>query len=484
MNDDAQLLIRFARKGDEAAFGELVRRHLNLVYSVALRLLGGDAHLAQDVTQTVFTDLARKAKSLPHDTVLSGWLHAATRFAAANAVRTERRRQAREQEAMIMHDPASESTPDWDQLRPVLDSAIGELSTSDRDAVLLRFFERKDFNAVGAALGVSEDAAQKRVARALDKLRTILTQRGVNLPATALAAAISGGAVQTAPAGIGAIVATTALTSAAAVTTLTQATITTMNWFSLKAVAAAVGGAIAAGTVTYLVQQREVIRLNSAHQDLLAQQERWRDDQSDASAAAQAKENEIQRLRKDASEVVRLRGEVASLRRQVNEAKRIAAIQPAPPVNASQPNNAVAGAYITKDQLAFAGYATPEAALQSAAWVMLVGTYDQVIEGLSPENRAEELKDSKGPEEFVATQKIMAPLFKGMQVIARKVLADDKVELKFRTDTDPIPNSQVPMPPFSIQPMVRIGVEWRLDGSTQEWKENWERDGTIENVAP
>ena len=238
MNDDAQLLNRFASKGDDAAFSELVNRHVNLVYSVALRLLGGDAHLAQDVTQTVFTDLARKAKSLPRDTVLSGWFHTATRFAAANAVRTERRRQVREQEAMAMHDPASESTPDWDQLRPVLDSAIGELSTSDRDAVLLRFFERKDFNAVGAALGVSEDAAQKRVARALDKLRTILTQRGVNLPATALAAAISGGAVHTAPAGLA--VAVSAASLAGASTAVTSSLIELMATTKFKIATAAI----------------------------------------------------------------------------------------------------------------------------------------------------------------------------------------------------------------------------------------------------
>jgi RNA polymerase sigma factor (sigma-70 family) len=484
MNDDAQLLSRFASKADEAAFSELVKRHVNLVYSVALRLLGGDAHLAQDVTQSVFTDLARKAKSLPHDTVLSGWFHTATRFAAANALRSERRRQVREQEAMVMHDPASESTPDWDQLRPVLDSAIGELSTSDRDAVLLRFFERKDFNAVGAALGVSEDAAQKRVARALDKLRTILTQRSVNLPAAALAAAISGGAVQTAPAGIGAIVATTALTSTAAATAATQATITTMNWINLKAVAAVVGGAVAAGTGTYFVQQREIGRLRSMHQELLVEQESLRAGQAQGSSSAQVTENELARLRKDASEVVRLRGEVASLRRRSDEAKRNTATQPVPANNANQAANIGAGVYITKDQLAFVGYATPEAALKSITWAMMTGTYDQVIEGLSPENRAEELKDSKGRAGFEANQKVMAPLFKGMQIMAQKVMAEDRVELKIKQDMDPLPNSQTQMPPFMVQPMVKIGDAWRLGGSTRGWTESWEKDGQIQTFDP
>src|SRR5688572_27601289 len=120
MINDIQLLSRFAKRGDEEAFLQLVTRHLDLVYSSALRQVNGDAHL----TQTVFADLARKARSLRRHVVLSGWLYEAARFAAIKAVRGERRRQAREQEALAMHDPTPESTPDWEQLRPVLDTAM------------------------------------------------------------------------------------------------------------------------------------------------------------------------------------------------------------------------------------------------------------------------------------------------------------------------------------------------------------------------
>src|SRR6266446_2380915 len=149
MLNDEQLLRRYAADGSEAAFGELVSRYVNLVYSAALRRAGGDAHLAQDVAQLVFTDLARKAGSLPPEVVLAGWLHRATRFAAAELIRSERRRKRREQEAVVMN--ISESTSDWEQIRPLLDEALDELSRTDRDAVILRFMEQRSFSEVGRA---------------------------------------------------------------------------------------------------------------------------------------------------------------------------------------------------------------------------------------------------------------------------------------------------------------------------------------------
>ena len=135
MLDDQQLLRRYVADGSEAAFGELVARYVNLVYSAAFRRTGGDAHLAQDVAQLVFTDLARKARSLPDNIVLAGWLHRATQYAAAQLLRTERRRAAREQEAVAMNTLESETPPDWEQIRPLLDQALDELGDADRDAL-------------------------------------------------------------------------------------------------------------------------------------------------------------------------------------------------------------------------------------------------------------------------------------------------------------------------------------------------------------
>jgi len=173
MSDDAELLLRYARENSEPAFAELVRRHLGLVYHAALRQVGGDAHLAQDVAQTVFTDLARKAATLARRPVLAGWLYTSTRFAASQAVRSERRRRTREHAAHTMTEGVSEpaSTADWERIRPVIDDALHALTARDREAVLLRFFEGRAFAEVGAAISASEDAARVRVDRALEQMR-------------------------------------------------------------------------------------------------------------------------------------------------------------------------------------------------------------------------------------------------------------------------------------------------------------------------
>ena len=204
MTPDGELLRRYAETGSEDAFTELVRRHVDLVYSAALRQVNGDAHLAQDVAQSVFTDLARKAAPLARRPALTGWLYTSTHFAAAKAVRTEHRRQAREQEAhtmqALLHDP--EPDVDWDKLRSVLDEAMHRLSEDDREAILLRFFENRPLAEVGAELGVGENAARMRVERALEKLRVQLVRRGVTTPAAVLATTIAAHAVQAAPAGL------------------------------------------------------------------------------------------------------------------------------------------------------------------------------------------------------------------------------------------------------------------------------------------
>lgn len=215
MTPDCELLRQYAEHGDEAAFAEVVRRHVDWVYSVALRLAGGDAHLAQDITQSVFTDCARHAEKLSRYDAPGGWLHTAARFAAAKAVDREQRRRAREQEAYAMQNETRSPEICWEQLRPVLDEAIGRLGERDRAVVVMRFFEGKSHREIGELAGLSEDSARKRVERAVEKLRAQFLKRGVGVTAALLGEAINADSIQAAPAGLSESISRTALANAA-----------------------------------------------------------------------------------------------------------------------------------------------------------------------------------------------------------------------------------------------------------------------------
>jgi RNA polymerase sigma factor (sigma-70 family) len=202
---DHDLLQQYAETGAQEAFAELVSHHADWIYSAALRLVRR-SDWAEDVTQAVFIVLSQRAKSVPTE-ALNRWLFKVARYCASDMLRQENRRGKRERQAAIMNSQTRESVQDskWDEIAPVLDQSVAELGTADRDAVLLRFYQQKSLSEVGAALGVSEDAARKRVAKALERLRSRLMSHGVM--ATASGAAMSMLAEQTthaAPAGLGA----------------------------------------------------------------------------------------------------------------------------------------------------------------------------------------------------------------------------------------------------------------------------------------
>ncbi len=255
MTDSQKLLAEYVTKGSEAAFRELVARYINLVYSTALRLVGGDTQLAEDVTQTVFISLARKARGLSSEVMLGGWLHQHTYHVATRAVRSERRRLSREREAVEMNTLQDDSGASLRQVAPILDEAITQLGSEDRTAILLRFFEQRDFRAVGEAMGSSEDAARMRVNRALEKLHSLLKRRGVTLSAVALGTALGAGAVNAAPAGLATTISTAALAGAMAGTgtTLTITKLITMT----KLQAVIIGAVLVGGVATTLVIEHQ-----------------------------------------------------------------------------------------------------------------------------------------------------------------------------------------------------------------------------------
>jgi RNA polymerase sigma factor (sigma-70 family) len=249
---DWQLLQAYAENRSEAAFAELVKLHLDWVYSVALRHVG-DPHLAEDVVQSVFVLLARKARDLGPGTQVGGWLFRTTLLVAGHARRAEQRRKIREATACTMsHDTTSPDTDEilWEQLAPHLDQAVAALSEADRSAILLRFYEKMPLRSIGEKMGVSEEAAKKRVSRAVEKLREFLDRREVKLSGIALAAVLANRTVQTASAALAGTVVKISLAAASASAStllpqLARETLSAWHWAKVKLAAGLAAGSFA-----------------------------------------------------------------------------------------------------------------------------------------------------------------------------------------------------------------------------------------------
>jgi RNA polymerase sigma factor (sigma-70 family) len=334
-----------------------VRRYADLVYSAALRQVGVSEQ-ARDVAQTVFADLARKAGSMNANTLLIGWLYRGARLAAIEQLRKDRRRLERERLSMELLDSSTGVPDDWNAIRPVLDEAIASLANAERDALLLRFFKDESLASVGARLGISEDAAQKRVSRALNQLRVFLGRRGINTTASALPIALVANAVQAAPVGFAASLTAGALANTAAgASPLLFKLFTFTNMKTTIIVLLLTGGICALG-----LWQQDTKNQLRASQTLVQRQAdeiaglRSQNDQL-ANVAS-----ELDRLRLQAKDMPRLRGEIAQLRRE-NTLHKGAAIQASQAQTNSSVNPEVPPIVISAKFIS-----VPRASLQAFGW--------------------------------------------------------------------------------------------------------------------
>src|ERR1039458_5809951 len=265
--DDTALLREYVERDSEEALAALVTRHVNKVYSVALRLTG-NPHSAEEITQAVFVILAKKSRHLGKRVILSGWLYQTARLTAVIFIRGGIRRARREQEA-YMQTALNENESDlsrrsdteadaiWKQFAPLLDAAMAGLNETERHAVVMRFFDGKSIREVGAALGANEEAGKKRVSRALEKLRTFFARRGVSSTTAIIAGAISANSVQAAPVALAKSVTAVAIakgaTASGSTLTLIKGALKVMAWTKAKT-------AIVAGAAIILADGSTTIR--------------------------------------------------------------------------------------------------------------------------------------------------------------------------------------------------------------------------------
>jgi RNA polymerase sigma factor (sigma-70 family) len=327
---DAELLRQYARNKSEAAFGEIVRRYANLVYSAARRQTD-DVEEAHDVAQMVFVDLAQKAGSISPKSLLAGWLYRGVRLQALEWRRNHQRRQQRERLAMDSLDSSSEACGEWTAVQPLLDDAMASLPDKDRDALLLRFFKNESLANVGGTLGISEDAAQKRVSRAIGKLREFLAQRGITTTEAALSATLAANAVEMASGGAAALWVSGALAGAP----LSAPSLLTLFNMKTAFIIAALAGSLVVLTVLQVRSAREVDALQAALKS-----------QAEDLAAARAQIEQLNTRPTVAAddsptrEIARLRARIDRLRSDLAAEKAHSATGAKPGETAESPTNA------------------------------------------------------------------------------------------------------------------------------------------------
>ena len=395
------LLSEFVRDQSQDAFTALVQRHLGLVYCAALRQVRSP-QLAEEVAQSVFTDLARTAARLKPDTILTAWLYEVTRRTAINVVRGEARRQLREQIALEMN-AMNATADDWTQIEPLLDDAMHALDDIDRTAILLRFFENKSLREVGESLGTTDDTARKRVNRAVECLREFFTKRGVTAGASGLALAISANAVQAAPIGLAVTISTAAAHAGTTLTTTATATATKAITMTATQKVLITATIIAVGVATPLVIQHQA------------------------------------KLRKENARTLSAQSQPA------------AAI---PAIAASETD-------FPRESWAFRGYATPESALVSLVSAAVNSDVEGFLNSLSPEQQSrvrlrwqrQGLSDETQFRNSISNQ--FGPI-KMIRILNKETLSENEVILRLQMEGEKGGTGTVG------KKVQRIGNEWKI----------------------
>jgi RNA polymerase sigma factor (sigma-70 family) len=449
---DMELVREYGRHGSEAAFAELVRRHLNLVYSVALRMTCNAAD-AEDVAQAVFVILARKAAGLSDRTLLTGWIYEATRFTAARSVRTNARRRQREHKAfMDLTLNEGDTAQIWHQLSPHLESGIAQLTERDRALLLLRFYEKKTTAAAATLLGIRENTAHKREERAVAKLRKYFAKRGVSLSGAAIVAVVSAHSIQAAPAALANTISVGVLGSGTAATTATLTLVKgTLNFMAWTKATTTVATLALAGMAVYsVIQYRAGERLREENEALEQRVER-------ISSLSSENEKLSNMLAQARSSEESARNQLLQLRQQRAQTKAAAATSQ-PVSRPSEPDRVA----LPKDSWKKAGFATPQATLETRGWAVLNGDRQQFAQSVYLTDGARKMiedqilqmaaasKDPDAPrlaqqalnENWGAEEAILMPLmalnqnnpFTGYNILSEQSPSADEMVLQVETD--------------------------------------------------
>jgi len=451
--NDLDLLRQFACNQSQDAFTALVNRHVNLVFSSALRQVRSP-QLAEEIAQSVFADLARNAGKLNDATGntpdLTAWLYQVTRRTAIDVIRKESRRQLREQTAVEMTN-MNATTHDWRQIEPLLDDAMAALDQADRSAILLRYFQTKSLREVGEALGVSDDTAQKRVSRAVERLREFFLKRKVAIGTSGLVVLISANAVHAAPIGLAATISATAVLAETAIPTSTVIAATktiVMTTLQKALITATIGASVA---TPFLIQHQAQVKLRAENQSLRQQVGQLTgltaENERLSKLVVQGKASQTApSAAKPALELLRLRGQVGLLQNQNQElAKLLLERQPA----------TAAADFVPSTAWADDGDATPEAAAGTFAWAIKSGNKDRLAAILwSPDDPG---TNAPGLVDLVAKdfQSLMSEIEDSKLVLTDQT-APDAVTLWYQSR---FKDGHTLVSPITLQ---RVGNNWKL----------------------